>query len=422
MIAPYDRVILHCDANSFYASVSLTKHPQYKGKPLSVGGDPEQRHGIILASTPEAKRFGVKTGMPLWQAKKACPQLTILPPDFQSYMDHSDYLRTMYYEYTPQVESYGLDECWLDYSGPRTTIADGIKLADLLRRRVRNELGITLSIGVSYNKIFAKLGSDYKKPDATTPITRQNYKQIAWPLPVGDLLFVGPQTTKKLNQIGITTIGQLANAPDNTMHTKFGKVGAMLLSYARGDDLSPVMYFDQSVAVKSVGNSATLPHDITNIDEFKSALYMLAESVAARLRGHALKGDCVSIHVRQTDLNVSAGQKKLPNPAFLSGDIANGALEIYAAKNFARYLPLRSMGVAISNLVPINAPEQLDLLNPVKTKEKEIKLAKALDRIRHRYGHNTVQRAVVLADPAFAKINPKEDLQSNIHPVPFFTG
>lgn len=212
-----DRTILHCDMNNFYASVECLYNPALRGKPVAVGGDVEARHGIILAKNYEAKKYGVQTGEALWQAKQKCPGLTIVPPSFEKYLRFSRLAREIYGCYTDRIESFGLDECWLDLTGSERLFGGGKAVADKLRERIKFELGVTISVGVSHNKIFAKLGSDMKKPDATTVITRENYKDVVWPLPVSDLLFVGPATTRKLARYGIHTIGQLAQADGRRM-------------------------------------------------------------------------------------------------------------------------------------------------------------------------------------------------------------
>lgn len=414
-----NRVILHCDANSFYASVFCSIYPLYRGLPVAICGDPEARHGIVLAATREAKKMGVKVGMAVWQARQCCPRLIVQPPDYNEYIRYSRHMRSIYEEFTPLVESFGLDECWLDISNPGVTIEDGKRLADKLRHRIVSELGITVSVGVSDNKIFAKLGSDIKKPDATTVITKENYQKLVWPLPVGDLLYVGPQTEKKLLSLNVTTIGQLANYPAEILSYKFGKNGLTLQAFANGLDCSPVMNIDERVAIKSVGNSATLPHDVTSVEAASAAIFMLSESVAARMRESGLRGRCISISVRDTKLNVAGCQHTIGHSTALAGEIARTAIGLFKQR-YMGMLPLRSMGVNCSSLVPDNAPVQTDLFGQVIRREKEHDLAKALDDIRRRWGHNVIQRGVVMTDSAFAAINPVAD--HTIHPVSFFNG
>ncbi len=414
-----ERVILHCDANSFYASVCCVDNPIYRGMPLSVCGDPANRHGIVLASTREAKKMGVKVGMAIWQARQLCPRLVVQPPDYPQYIRFSRHMRSIYEEFTPQVESFGLDECWLDISNPGVTIKDGERLANKLRRRITDELGLTISVGVSDNKIFAKLGSDLKKPDATTVITRENYQQLVWPLPVSELLYVGPSTTKKLAGRNINTIGELAGHPTDALQRMFGKNGITLQAFALGLDCSPVMETGEFQPIKSVGNSATLPHDATTLEEAAAAIYMLSESVAARLRENGFRSRCISVSVRDAKLNCAACQKTIDHSTALAGEIAKTAIGLFRQR-YAGMLPLRSMGVHCSSLVSDTAPVQTDLFGQVVRREKEHDLAKAIDDIRRRWGHLIIQRGVVMTDQALAAVNPKEE--HLIHPVSYFNG
>ena len=256
------RVILHSDMNNFYAGVECHHRPEIRSKPVVVGGDEEARHGIVLAKNNIAKAAGIKTGEALWQAREKCDGLIVIPPNYPLYIRYSRLARQIYSDYTPQVESFGLDECWLDVSGD-----DGVHIANEIRARIKKELGVTASIGVSFNKIFAKLGSDIKKPDATTVISKENYKEVAWPLPVEELLYVGPKTKQKLNKYGINTIGELAKTPESFLHSLLGKVGNVLYSFANGLDESPVKYSDERSCIKSIGNSTTTPRDLVNDED-----------------------------------------------------------------------------------------------------------------------------------------------------------
>lgn len=414
------RVILHCDANGFYASCELARQPELRGFPVSVGGDPEARHGIVLASTPQAKARGVKTGMVLWQARILCPDLIILPPDFTHYLSVSRKLRSMYEEHSPLVESYGLDECWVDLTSNDITLSDGQRIADSLRTRAREELGITLSIGVSWNKIFAKLGSDYKKPDATTLITPENYQSIVWPLPASDLLFVGPRTAPKLRTRGIHTIGDIATTPPDRLHSWLGKVGIMHAINARGEDSSPVMPVGLESAIKSVGNSTTTPVDMATLEDVACVFALLAESVAARLRQDGLTGCCINISVRDTSLRCAACQKTIGHHTALAGDIERTAMQLFHAYGYAAMLPLRSIGVSVSSLQPEGTPLQMDLLGDTAQRDRQLALARCVDGLRSRFGTQSILRGHILASSDFFGINPQDD--HIIHPVPFYNG
>ena len=278
------RHILHCDMNCFYASVEMQRHPELRDKPLAVCGSQEERHGIVLTANYIAKPYGVKTGMAIWQARQRCPDLVILPPDMDEYIRISRMAREIYEDYTDQVEPFGLDENWLDVTGSVGLFGDPMSIAREISDRIKFELGITASIGVADNKITAKLGSDYKKPDAITRIGEDNYKEIVFPLPVEDLLYVGPATSKKLRAIGVSTIGRLAECPVEVLVRRVGKMGAVLHAFANGRDISPVQRSDHIPNIKSVGNSATTPRDLENEEDVKLMLILLAESVCSRMR------------------------------------------------------------------------------------------------------------------------------------------
>lgn len=297
-----ERVILHSDLNNFYASVECLDDPALDGKPVAVCGDPELRHGIVLAKNQLAKGFGVTTGQAIWQAKQQCRGLVIVPPHYDRYLELSKAVREIYVSYTDRVEPFGLDECWLDVGGSASLFGDGSAIADEIRARVRRELGLTVSVGVSFNKVFAKLGSDYKKPDATTVITRTNYQEVVWALPVSDLLYVGPATTKKLGRYGIRTIGDLARTSVEFPHTVLGKVGVMLWRFANGLDTSGVSTYYAVPPVKTIGNSTTAPRDLVSDDDIKITLYALCESVGARLREQRSLCGTVQLGVRDSAL------------------------------------------------------------------------------------------------------------------------
>lgn len=297
-----NRTILHSDCNCFYASVELLHHPELRGKPVAVGGDPEARHGIVLTADYTAKRYGVKTGMALWQAKQVCPDITFLPPRMDLYLRFSRMAQEIYADYTDKREPYGIDESWLDVTDSATLKGDGFHIAQEISSRMKKELGITVSVGVSFNKIFAKLGSDYKKPDAITTMYEDEFQRKAWCLPVSDLLYVGNATNKKLYSMGIRTIGDLAKSDETLLVRKLGKMGSILWAFANGYDESPVKLENTSAPVKSVGNSTTTPRDMETDEDVKIVLYILAESVAARLRENGFRCRTVEISVRDKEL------------------------------------------------------------------------------------------------------------------------
>ena len=410
------RNILHVDCNAFYASVEQQRHPELRDKPIAVCGSQEERHGIVLTASYPAKRRGVKTGMAIWQARQYCPELIVVPPDMSEYMRISRLARDIYERYTDQVEPFGLDEAWLDITGSTGIFGSPMKIAEEISERVKFELGITVSIGVSDNKVTAKLGSDYKKPDAITRIERDNYADIVFPLPVEDLLYVGPATSKKLRSVGISTIGKLAEAPEDFLHRRLGKMGQILSTFAKGLDVSPVQKTNHIAAIKSVGNSATTPRDLVNDDDVHLMCILLAESVGARMRELASKCTVVEISVRDTELHSFSRQRKLQTPTCSSLEIADAALELFRA-NYRWELPIRSIGVRGAGLIEANECDQLSLFQDDTRRQKRELIEGAVDRIRDRYGYMSIQRAAIFADPQLAGINPKEHI---VHPVGFF--
>ncbi|MEG2221173.1 MAG: DNA polymerase IV, partial [Oscillospiraceae bacterium] len=327
-----DPVILHCDLNCFYASVELLSHPDLRDVPMAVCGDPDARHGIILAKNEPAKQLGIVTAETIWQAKKKCPNLVLLPPHHDLYQHYSRKVNAIYEQYSDLVEPFGIDESWLDITGSMHLFGgDAKQIADGLRARLREELGLTLSIGVSFNKIFAKLGSDYQKPDATTVISRENWRDLVFPLPVGDLLFVGKAARQVLGQYGVTTIGQLAACPPEMLETLLGKLGLQLRAYANGEDRSPVRRAGDHEPLKSVGNSSTFRKDLTRWDEVKTGVAVLADSVAMRLRRHGLCAGGVQIAIRSADFKTISRQKQLPHSTHLMRELEAAALELIAA-------------------------------------------------------------------------------------------
>ena len=335
------RHILHCDCNCFYASVEMQEHPELRGKSIAVCGDPEARHGIVLTASYPAKRMGVKTGMPIWEAKQHCRDLIIVPASYGKCQKYSSYVREVFNDYTDQVESFGLDEAWLDITGSVGLFGSPVKIAKEISVRIKRELGITVSIGVSFNKITAKLGSDYKKPDAVTIIEPENYKEIVYPLPAGDLLYVGAATQRKLGSYGIRTIGQLAETNPETLKGWFGVMGYTLSALAWGLDQTLVAKQNAHTAIKSVGNSATTPRDLTTDEDVWLMLVLLSESVAMRMRDLGSKCNVVEIYVRDNELSGFTRRRKLDNPTNVSIEIARIAFDLFNA----------DFGAAINDIV-----------------------------------------------------------------------
>ena len=413
------RHILHVDMNAFYASVECQRRPELRQKPVAVCGDPEARHGIVLTANYVAKPKGVKTGMAIWQAKQVCPDLVVLPADMGEYIRISRMAREIYERYTDQIEPFGLDESWLDVTGSTELFGSAMDIAQEISDRIKFELGITASVGVSDNKITAKLGSDYQKPDAITRIERDNYKDIVYPLPVGDLLYVGPATERKLRSIGIKTIGQLAQSSPGLLEYKLGKMGMILHTFANGLDVSPVRRSDHIRAIKSVGNSATTPRDPVNDDDVRLMLYLLAESVACRMRELASKCTVVEVSVRDSELHWYSRQRKLAVPTCSSAEIAEVAFDLFR-RSYLWTQPVRSIGVRGAGLVDGSVGIQTSLFDNDKRRSAWERIDVTVDELRRRYGYMSVRRAITMADPLLGGINPKDD--HTVHPIGYFAG
>ena len=388
-----ERVILHCDLNCFFASVELLRYPALRDVPVAVCGDPESRHGIVLAKNEAAKQLGVKTAETIWQARQKAPHLITLPPHHGLYREYSRKVNAIYGQYTDLVEPFGIDESWLDITNSMHLFGgDGKAIADQLRERLREELGLTISVGVSFNKIFAKLGSDYKKPDATTVIDRDNWQAIVWPLPVGDLLGVGRSTQKLLRQYGVETIGQLAAFPRQTLETLLGKHGTQLHDYANGLENSPVRPQHEAEPVKSVGNGTTFPRNLTRWEEVRSGLAVLSDSVAGRLRRQGLYCGGVALTIRNAQFRQFSRQVRLDAPTHLQKDIYQTALAL-ARQSWHAPDPIRALTVTALYLTDsADSFQQLDLLDgaAAQREEKQERLEQAMDAIRGKYGKGAI--------------------------------
>jgi len=412
-----EKLILHCDLNSFFASASLLDKPELHKVPVAVAGDPTKRHGIILAKNMPAKIMGVKTAEAIWQSMQKCPDLTILPPDYQLYIKYSEIVKDIYYRYTGNIEPFGIDECWLDISAYKKGIDYGEKIAYEIKEVIKEETKLTVSVGVSFSKIFAKLGSDYKKPDAVTVISKENYKDIAWPLPVEDLLYVGRATKRKLNRLAINTIGNLANTSPEVLRRLLGKNGLMLRDFANGNDGSMVRAIDHGFGFKGIGNSMTTKRDLINDRDVFMAFLMLSEMVSKRMRAKGVATNCICIYLRDTDLKHISRQKKLFEPTFISDEITEVCMDLYADNWDIRIRPIRSLGIRTTDFIPIISNRQLSFFDSLKRSEKEA-LEFAKDKILARYGKGAITRAVFMN-----KSMPKEGNHvelHDVHPLSFF--
>lgn len=411
------RTILHSDANCFYASVEHLHHPELEGKPIAVGGDPESRHGIILTADYIAKKHGVKTGMALWQAKQVCPELTFISPRMDLYLRFSRMAHEIYGDYTDLHEPYGIDESWLDVSASASVKGDGEKIAEEISNRMKKELGITVSIGISYNKIFAKLGSDYKKPDAITTMYENEFQTKAWALPVSDLLYVGRSTHQKLARFGIKSIGDLAKTDEKMLNLQLGKMGSILWAFANGYDDSPVKIENTHAPIKSVGNSTTTPRDLLTDEDVKIVLYMLSESVASRLRKNGFPCRVVEISIRDNELYSFTRQHKIMNATNITGEIAEEAYRIFK-ENYTWRKPIRSIGVRGADLVTDDYWEQIDMFCSMEKREKLMKIDGAMDELRRRFGYFCVQRGIMYQDKILSTLDAEST--HTVHPQGYF--
>jgi len=391
------RTILHSDMNSFYASVEMMLNPSLRGKAVAVCGSTENRHGIVLAKSELAKKAGVKTGMVNWEAKQRCPDLILVKPQYDQYLKYSAMAREIYSRYTDLVEPYGMDECWLDCGGSVHLYGSELTLADSIRKTMREELGLTVSIGVSYNKILAKLGSDMKKPNAVTVIAEGDLESKIWPLPAGDLLYVGRATGKRLSTYGIHTIGELANANPDFLKQLFGVNGIMLWRFANGKENSPVTHTDSVCTVKSVGHGITCVADLENAEEVWRVMLELSQDIGHKLRLYKLAATGVQITVKDNTLAYKQYQAPLPTATQSPMEIALKARELFNNR-YSWPTSVRSVTVRAINLVQQEAPQQLDIFtDPVKQKKRE-SLEDTVENIRKRFGKRAIYQACLFGD------------------------
>ncbi|MDD5926736.1 MAG: DNA polymerase IV [Firmicutes bacterium] len=396
MVQQRDRVILHCDMNGFFASVELLSHPELQGRPMAVCGSPDKRHGIILAKNELAKRAGVVTAETVWQALKKCPDLQFVPPHMSKYKHYSRLINEIYQRFTDMVEPFSIDESWLDVTASQSLFGNGKEIADTIRETVKNELGLTLSAGVSFNKIFAKMGSEYKKPDATTIITRENYREILWPLPAGEMFFVGKATAQKLSSAGINTIGDIAMASPDVLEVMLGKQGRQLWKYTNGLDTSPVTRVGNAERIKSVGNGVTFTRDLITEDDIITAVTSLSDTVAGRLRKYGMRAYGVKVDIKDPYFKVISRQKQLFTPTNLASEISKNAIDIIHA-SWKKGSPIRMLTITGINLTDEFFNEQLSLFegDGISRKKGE-QIERTMDEVRRKYGNSSIGFATVI--------------------------
>lgn len=396
------RTILHSDMNSCYASIEAKLNLKLKNKAMAVCGDPKNRHGIILAKSQEAKIMGVKTGEAIWQAKIKCPNLILVPPHYEKYLEFSRKARKVYYSYTNRVEPFGLDECWLDVSESLKLFGSGEEIANEIRKRMKNELGITVSVGVSFNKVFAKLGSDLKKPDATSVIKRENFKEIVWPLDISSIIGIGKSTKRKLNGIGIYTLGELAKSDVKTVKGILGINGLYLWQYANGFDDRPVKDYSYREVIKTIGNSSTLVEDLYTNEEVYNIFQILSLNVSKRLREANLSSMGIKIFIRDNNLFSYEFQALISNPTQSSIILAEKAIDLFK-KKYKWNFPIRSLGLRAINLVDDKIPTQTDIFSDYKEIVKKENLDKAIYNIRKKYNKDILTFASLKNNKKFPK-------------------
>ncbi|MCQ2560621.1 MAG: DNA polymerase IV [Clostridia bacterium] len=404
-----DRTILHCDMNSFFASVELLEHPELAGRPVAVSGDPSSRHGIILAKNEEAKKYKVQTAETIWQARRKCPNLVLLPSHHYKYEEFCKEINKIYLRYTDLVEPFSIDESWLDVTGSLKHFGkDGKQLADEIRETVKRELGLRLSAGVSFNKVFAKMGSDYKKPDATTVISRENYKQLLWPLPASEMFFVGKATSAKLASMNIRTIGDIAMADERFLASAFGKHGTELYRYANGLDDAPVSRYTDEREYKSVGNGTTFKRNLRSRDDVRTAVFALSDRVAERLRKHGLRAGGIKVDIKDPDFRVITRQTQLDRAVNSSKEIAEAALAIID-RNWHYPDPIRLLTITGINISCGEAEEQLNLFSaPEEVHKKNEAVDAALDAVRSKFGKYSIMYGGVLGNDLGISYKEKE--------------
>ncbi len=388
------RTILHCDLNNFFASCECKLNPDLKNIPMAVGGYEESRTGIILAKNNIAKKYNIKTAETIWQAKKKCPSLVIVHPHMEVYKEYSKKVRSIYYEYTDLVEPFGIDECYLDVTKSEKLFGDGEKIANILRNRIKNELDLTISVGVSFNKAFAKLGSDYKKPDAVTVISKENFKEFLKDIPIGNLFFVGKETEKTLQKMCLDTIGKVALEKRTLLTNALGKLGGTIWDYANGlDDSEVANYLDVRIP-KSVGNGKTFDHDLNDILSLQAEIMFLCEEIAERLRRLDRRCTVISVNLKRPDLKTKIKQTTLNTPTYHASDIYKEAMDIIK-RSFYDFGPVRAATVTARNLVSKDSGEQISMFVTEEEKKRDTELIEnAMYTIKNKFGFDSISYGV----------------------------
>lgn len=397
-----ERTVLHCDLDNFFASVECVYDPSLSDIPFAVCGDQKERHGIVLAKNQLAKKYGIKTAVPIWEAKQLCPKLRLVEPHYDRYIDFSRRARKIYEGYTDMVEAFGIDECWLDVTGSRLLFGTGEQIAKEINRKIKGELGLTVSVGVSFNKCFAKLGSDLNKPDGISVISKENFKEKVWKLPAEDLLWVGKSTKARLNGMGILTIGDIAEVGHDLIVASFGKNGEGLWRNAMGYDSSPVLRECELPAAKSIGKSVTGSRDLVTEEEIFRTLLELSENISGKLRRCSLLCGTVQIHLRDTFLGVREHQVRLVQPTRLASELAVTGMKLFR-NNWSKGKPVRSIGIRACELICDSECVQLSFEYDYQKAVMLERLETSVDKIREKYGRNSLFRASLMQKTVFSQ-------------------
>ena len=393
-----DRAILHCDLNNFYASVECTKNPEYKDIPLAVTGNPKKRTGIVLAKNTLAKKCGVKTGDVIWKAKQLCPNIVCVSPDFESYAKYSEKVKQIYLKYTDFVEPFGIDECWLDITHSQKLFGSPYKIAEKIKNEIKQTLGLTISIGISFSKMFAKLGSKLAGNDEINAITKADYKEKTWHLPVENLIYVGRKRLVQFKKMNINTIGDLAKTDKDLMIAQYGVNGEYLVKIANGCEPDNVSNYNNLRTIKSIGNGTTSIVDISSFEQAKQLIFYLSETIAKRLREKGFKCLCINLAIKDTSLKFIAHSKTFESPTNNALEIAMFCIDLFKKNwDFSKQKePIRAIRIATSNLISDKESFQTNLFDDLTTKEKALKTDTTIDKIKNKYGENKIKRALLL--------------------------
>jgi DNA polymerase-4 len=385
------RAVAHLDANYYYGQIEALYRPEIRGKAFVVGGDQESRKGIVLTKSPNAKKYGIKTGSSIREALGLCPHLLVIPANYPLYRYFSGRMRDIVLQYTDTIRPFGSDELWAQLYGDRKKVKQTV---DEIRKTLWKQLCLTVSIGVSDNLPYAKLGSDAAPENGVCEMWPEDKETTVYPLPVSDLLYVGGATNEKFKSYGIYTIGDLAKTdPGHVCKILRNKTGEYLWAMACGLDRTPVAHIESAEDIKSIGNSNTMPRDLVNDDDVRAAFYMLGESVAQRMREQGFEAETIKISVRDNELISFERQMKLPRPTNLTAELVPAAMELFK-RHYNWFKPVRSLGIRGSDLVAIGGSYQLNIFGNEEKRQRTERLERCVDRIRDRYGHFSLQRAV----------------------------